>query len=688
VPGRRPGAPRLLVRLESDRVVAPDGLMLGVLACDEVDLLALEPWRIESATGALEALLRSLTAELILTVHVRRHRVVAATPGAAEGLSAALDLHWRRRLGAVPALHRRVTAAIRDPDAEALERELGSVAASLSAAGIPTRRLAGGALREHLAGAGLDVRWLAVSGQPRQAWIGERLARAAVLDRLPGGSVDAGWLAALIRAPVQCDIAIHLIPTTSRQATALLGRRMRHLGAHQLLEIDRGLVPDAAVETGLDAARRLRNRLARNTGRPLTLWLTAVALGDDPDGLELAWGRLRGAFDATLGRCRTAHFEHLEGALAAWGLGPPPGPGKLVDSHAAASCAPWLQTVIDDPDGYRIGRMVDSGLPVSIAPFLETHHANANIGIFASSGQGKSFLIGGLLIEARRLGVEAIVVDPEGEYRKLVEGLGGEWLDLVTQAAINPFDLGEDDDVAAAIVVDVCAVLCGEMSEVERAAVEAAARAAQLAARGAAEHARLRQCLDELHQSAPRVARVLGRFLDGGLAGFLDRPTAAAWAHPLLAIGHREVREELVPVTTLLLGQLLWDLVRRVPRRRHIILDEVGMLANHPALRQLLSQLARRCRKHGSSLVVATQNVQDLLRSDEGMVVASNCALVFCGGHRAVEVAAMERAFGLTVDQQRRLERAPRGEFLLVAGGRRGMIEVDLPQAYRELICA
>ena len=143
-----------------------------------------------------------------------------------------------------------------------------------------------------------------------------------------------------------------------------------------------------------------------------------------------------------------------------------------------------------------------------------------------------------------------------------------------------------------------------------------------------------------------------------------------------------------MPVTTLLLGQLLWDLVRRVPRRRHIILDEVGMLTGHPALRQLLAQLARRCRKHGSSLVVATQNVQDLLRSDEGVVVASNCALVFCGGHRAVEVAAMERAFGLTVEQQRRLERAPRGEFLFVAGGRRGMIEVDLPQAYRELICA
>jgi hypothetical protein len=672
-------------------VVTPDGLRLGLLLCDEIDMLALEPWRREAAVDALETLLRSLAAELLLTVRIRRHRpgaeATGAVPEQAARLTAALDRHWQERLAAVPALHRRVAAGIRHHDANDLERELASVTTSLLAAGIPSHRLTGAGLRQHLGDIGLDLRRLAWADQPGQAWVGDRVTRAAVLDRLPGGTVGAGWLAALIRAPVECDIALHLVPTPSRLATGLLSRRMRHLGAHQLLEIDRGLVPDATVETGLEAARRLRDRLARNAGRPLRLWLTAVALADDTAALEAAWRSVRGAFAATQGECRPCHFEHLGGALAAWGLGPPPGPGKLVDSHAAASCAPWLQTGIEDPNGYRIGRMADSGLPVTVAPFDQAHHANANVGIFAASGQGKSFLIGGLLIEARRRGIEAIVVDPEGEYRRLVEQLGGEWLDLVTQAAINPFDLGEDEGTAAAVVVDVCAVLCEGISEIERAAVEAAARAVQVVTRDRGDRARLRLCLGELDQSAPRVAQVLRRFLDGGLAGFLDRPTAAAWGRPLLAVGHREVREELVPVTTLLLGRLLWELVRRAPRQRHIILDEVGMLTAHPALRQLLAQLARRCRKHGSSLVVATQNVQDLLRSDEGTVVASNCSVILCGGHRAVEVAAMERAFGLTEEQRRRLERAPRGEFLLMAGSRRGMIQVDLPEAYRAMIC-
>jgi len=117
-----------------------------------------------------------------------------------------------------------------------------------------------------------------------------------------------------------------------------------------------------------------------------------------------------------------------------------------------------------------------------------------------------------------------------------------------------------------------------------------------------------------------------------------------------------------------------------------VILDEVGMLAAHPPLRRLLALLARRCRKYGSGLVVATQNLQDLLHTEDGQVVAGNCAITFCGGHRAHEAQLMERAFGLTEEQRRSVERAPRGEFLLLAGQRRAAMRVDLPGLYGDLI--
>src|SRR5205807_8409388 len=108
----------------------------------------------------------------------------------------------------------------------------------------------------------------------------------------------------------------------------------------------------------------------------------------------------------------------------------------------------------------------------------------------------------------------------------------------------------------------------------------------------------------------------------------------------------------------------------------------------HVPLRTLLVQLARRCRKYQASLVVATQNAGDLLASDEGTVIATNPAIVLLGGHRGAETARMRDAFSLTDEQRRFLERAGRGDFLLLAGARRLPVHVEAPPLHHDLLTA
>lgn len=95
--------------------------------------------------------------------------------------------------------------------------------------------------------------------------------------------------------------------------------------------------------------------------------------------------------------------------------------------------------------------------------------------------------------------------------------------------------------------------------------------------------------------------------------------------------------------------------------------------------------LARRCRKYNASPIIATQNAQDLLSSDDGTALLANCAIAFLGGHRSIETAAMENAFGLTREQRSFLERAARGEFLLLAGNRRMEVRIELPPLHHDL---
>src|SRR6202035_3707867 len=206
------------------------------------------------------------------------------------------------------------------------------------------------------------------------------------------------------------------------------------------------------------------------------------------------------------------------------------GPGKLVDSTAAATCVPWIESGCCDPGGYRLGAAIRSGLPVRVAPFDTTRHPNPNIAVLAASGHGKSFAIGTLVLEAAVAGVNSVIIDPEGEYRGLVAALDGRYLELApgTDAAVNVFEGAADDpEETVAAVVDLVTVLCGDrLGDVERAVVDAAARAAM--ERALLEHRTplLEDCLAMLDVEARPVAMVVRRFCTGGLGALFNRPTS------------------------------------------------------------------------------------------------------------------------------------------------------------------
>jgi hypothetical protein len=510
------------------------------------------------------------------------------------------------------------------------------------------------------------------------------------LERLPGTAVALGWLHGMLGAPAEFDASIHLVPVEPGAAHRTVERRLRNLAADRLLDIDRGRIGDAAVDAGIEAAGLLRDRLARNEVRPLRLSIAVVARGEIEAEARHGADVIRAAAAGAGLRLRHAHLRHAAAVRSTLPLGDVAPGGKLVDSAAAATCLPLTETVCDDHSGYRLGVTRRSGVPVSVDVFDSTKHSNANVAVFATSGHGKSFTIGALVLEAITRGVGSLIVDPEGEYQRLMHAAGGQYLRLGSagSGALNVFDAAPTALEAIPVAVDLVNVLCGSvLSEVERARIDAALHEAVAAAASDGQRpALLGDCAARLERTAPRAATVLRRICAGKLGAIFNRPSDIDLEGDLCAISLRDLPHEFVPAATLLIGQWLWTRVRTERKRRHIVLDEVGALCVHPPLRELLVQLARRCRKYGASLVVATQNIEDLLRSEEGSVVATNCATVLLGGHRAAEALQMERAFGLTDGQRRFVEHAGRGEFLLLAGRRRCEIRVDMPELHRSIV--
>jgi hypothetical protein len=702
------------VQVAADRLLRADGVAVTALRCGPLDVTSLDEERRSAMRSAFSRLCRTLESPLQLLVRIRlwepddvaeRAPVDDNEPLQLQ-LATAESRHLRDLLAERPAYRRELLVlTTAPPEAASPARERDAIEAALQSAGVEVERLDGPGLAALVAEAwGYGRPSVAVGGSlAPPPWSstattlrsGEVLLRGLRLRHLPGIAVEAGWLAPILRVRAECDIAVHLMPVRLDDAMSRLGRRLRALRADQLAELERETTGDATVEAGVDAALDLRDRLARNEGRSLTLSLTAVARGSDQASLDAATAALGAGFSMALTRAYPAHFDHLATTVCALPLVDDRSPHrKLVDSAAAATCVPFVEAICDDPGGCLIGRALGSDTPVRLALFDRSRYSNANVAVLAASGRGKSYAIGMLVLNAAARGTASVIIDPEGEYERLVQRLGGRYLHLRPGCgtALNIFDAGVDTDDTdgeagvGAVIALVDTLVGGSLDQYERAHVDAAARAALSAARRAERVAVLGDCLDQLGDLAPRVSPVLRRFCHGPLGDLFNRPTSLSAADGVVGLGLRDLREELVAPATLIVAEWLWALVRRDRRDRHIVFDEVGLLFAYPALRTLLAKLARRCRKYGASLVVATQNAGDLLAGEDGRVIATNPATVLLGGHRGAETSRMQEAYSLTDTQRAWLEGAARGEFLLLAGSRRLPVSISASPLHHALL--
>ena len=87
--------------------------------------------------------------------------------------------------------------------------------------------------------------------------------------------------------------------------------------------------------------------------------------------------------------------------------------------------------------------------------------------VFAKSGAGKSFTVKLEALRSMMVGSDVIIIDPENEYQKLCDAVGGSYvrLSLNADTRINPFDLpqvidtDEADDALRANLVTLHGLL-------------------------------------------------------------------------------------------------------------------------------------------------------------------------------------------------------------------------------------
>lgn len=514
--------------------------------------------------------------------------------------------------------------------------------------------------------------------------------------------VHNGWLEPLLSFPARIDVAIHIEPVPVPVAADRLRKQRARLESGRRTSMEHGRLDDPLTEAAAADARELAYRVACGEGRLFQVGVYLTVFAESADELFETTEAVKSVADGMLLRLVPATFRTVQG----WTTTLPLGLDLLeirrtFDTDALAACFPFTSDQLAQAASATSPVLLGingsgSGLVCVDRWSLDNH----NSVVLARSGAGKSYLTKVDILRSLYQGVEVMVVDPEQEYVRLAESVGGTVIELGAPGVrINPFDLPDTDEPVTDLVHrralfahTVTSVLLGaELPAGERAALdEAILRAYQRAGfvPGDAENAATGAVADE--HDAPTlndVARILATsttpeaaslaarlvpYTSGSFAGLFNGPTTTEADGHLVVFALRKLPEELKAIGTLLVLDAIWRRVTSPQRRRRlVVVDEAWLLMKEPAGARFLFRMAKAARKHWAGLTVITQDAADLLGTDLGQAVVANAATQILLRQAPQAIDHVSTAFRLSAGERAFLLSTTRGSGLIAIGSSR-----------------
>ncbi|MBS1842754.1 MAG: DUF87 domain-containing protein [Acidobacteria bacterium] len=265
--------------------------------------------------------------------------------------------------------------------------------------------------------------------------------------------------------------------------------------------------------------------------------------------------------------------------------------------------------------------------------FLNLHFRDvAHSMILGRTGSGKSFLLNFLITNLQKYDPYTFIFDLGGSFESLTRLFGGNYLRVGTESSdfsINPFCLPPTKpnlDFLALLIK----VLLGKN-------IEALDPETEREIYGQIENlysldAELRT-LDVLANTLPRpVTYALAKWLRGGQFGFLfDNPTDTISFSRFQCFDFQQMSrypELLEPLLFYILHRANEVIANREASAvfKAFFIDEAWVFLKNPSIRQYITEALKTWRKHNAAMILSTQSLDELKRSELLDVILESCA--------------------------------------------------------------
>ncbi|MBR6505941.1 DUF87 domain-containing protein [Candidatus Saccharibacteria bacterium] len=528
-----------------------------------------------------------------------------------------------------------------------------------------------------------------------------------------------GWLSPIINMDEVIDVSMYIYPVESAVVMKNLRTKVTQLEASLNLNAEKGKVRDPELEAAITDAEELRDKLQVGAERFFRFGLYISLWADSLDELKFVQQKVETIFGQQMVFSKVASSQQEQGLNSVM----PQCMDQLqirrnMNTGAISTSFPFTSADLTQDKGILYGiNMHNNGLVIFDRFSLE----NANMVVFAKSGAGKSFTVKLEALRSMMVGSEILIIDPENEYQRLCDAVGGAYirLSLNSDVRINPFDLpkvvdSEDaNDALRANLVTLHGLFRLMLGGVSQSASGGAQAAPVLTANEEADldqalidtYARAGITSDPLtHQSTPptimnlydtllhmegtgpALAQRLRKYTSGTFAGIFSQQSNVDINNQMVVFNIRDLEDELRPVAMYIVLSHIWNIVRAQKKKRILIVDEAWQLMQYEDSANFLFSLAKRARKYYLGLTTITQDVEDFMGQKLGRAIVANSSMQLLLKQSSSAVDVLSDVFKLTEEEKRRLANFPVGQGLFFAGPNHVHIQIIASETEEGLI--
>lgn len=529
--------------------------------------------------------------------------------------------------------------------------------------------------------------------------------------------IFTGWLSPLINIDEVLDISMFVYPVESQVVLENLRKKVTQLEATMAINAEKGRTRDPGLEAALTDAEELRNQLQVGAERFFRFGLYITLYADSLDELNFVQRKVETIFGQQMVFSKVASSQQEQGMNSTF----PQLTDQLqirrnMNTGAISTSFPFTSADLTDNKGILYGvNMHNNGLVIFDRFTLE----NANLVVFAKSGAGKSFTVKLEALRSMMVGADVLIIDPENEYQKLSDAVGGSYirLSLNSDTRVNPFDLpkvidtDEADDALRANLVTLHGLLRlmlggsqmaangqimggllpAEEADLDQALIDTYARAGITS--DPLTHNSTPPTIHDLYDTllhmggtGPSLAQRLRKYTTGTFAGIFSQQSNIDINNNMVVFNIRDLEEELRPVAMYIVLGHIWNITRTQQKKRMLIVDEAWQLMKYDDSASFLSSIAKRARKYGLGLTTITQDVEDFMGSKMGRAIVANSSMQLLLKQSTSAVDVLSDVFKLTDEEKKRLSNFPVGQGLFFAGQNHVHIQIIASETETGLI--